>query len=63
MKIFLDLTQPLPSDLIEKFDVVFNHTTLEHIFDIFFCFQKFISLNKRYIDRYSSFFTRTTCRL
>lgn len=32
--IFLDLTAPLPEDLREKFDVVFNHTTLEHIFEI-----------------------------
>jgi hypothetical protein len=32
-EIFLDLTQPLPSDLVERFDVVFNHTTLEHIYE------------------------------
>lgn len=30
----IDLVQPLPSNLIERFDVVFNHTTLEHIFDV-----------------------------
>ena len=33
-EIFLDLEQPLPEDLTERFDVVFNHTTLEHIFDV-----------------------------
>lgn len=30
----LDLTAPLPADLTARFDVVFNHTTLEHIFDV-----------------------------
>lgn len=29
----LDLTQPLPDELVGRFDVVFNHTTLEHIYD------------------------------
>lgn len=33
-EIFLDLTASLPGELQEKFDVVFNHTTLEHIFEI-----------------------------
>jgi hypothetical protein len=31
---FLDLTQDLPDQLKKRFDVVFNHTTLEHIFDV-----------------------------
>lgn len=30
----LDLQQPPPEDLIQRFDLVFNHTTLEHVFDI-----------------------------
>lgn len=30
----LDLSQPLPAFLEKQFDVVFNHTTLEHVFDI-----------------------------
>ncbi|MEO1525491.1 MAG: hypothetical protein AAFX06_08640 [Planctomycetota bacterium] len=30
----LDLTAELPKELTGKFDVVFNHTTLEHIFDV-----------------------------
>jgi hypothetical protein len=30
----LDLTAPLPDRLRNAFDVVFNHTTLEHIFDL-----------------------------
>ncbi len=32
-EIFLDLEKPLPKELIRKFDVVYNHTTLEHIYD------------------------------
>ncbi len=33
-EIYLDLLEELPQDLIRKFDVVFNHTTLEHIYNI-----------------------------
>ncbi|MHC4474177.1 MAG: hypothetical protein ACYTEL_00930 [Planctomycetota bacterium] len=33
-EIFLDLTEDLREDLINRFDVCFNHTTLEHIFDV-----------------------------
>lgn len=32
-EIFLDLEKTLPSELKGKFDVVFNHTTLEHVYD------------------------------
>ncbi|SMC17672.1 hypothetical protein SAMN02746041_00366 [Desulfacinum hydrothermale DSM 13146] len=38
-EIFLDLEQDLPHDLLDRFDVVFNHTTLEHIFDARKAFQ------------------------
>lgn len=31
-EIFLDLEQPLPPGLEGRFDVVFNHTTLEHVY-------------------------------
>lgn len=31
-EIFLNLEQPLPEDLVDRFDVVFNHTTLEHVY-------------------------------
>jgi hypothetical protein len=31
---FLDLTAPLPEAMKARFDVVFNHTTLEHVFDV-----------------------------
>jgi hypothetical protein len=33
-EIVLDLSQPLPDDLRDSFDVVFNHTTLEHVYDV-----------------------------
>jgi len=33
-EINIDLTASLPDDLVNKFDVVFNHTTLEHILDV-----------------------------
>lgn len=33
-EIFLDLEQELPSTLLGHFDAVFNHTVLEHIFNI-----------------------------
>ena len=31
---YLDLTGELPDDMVGRFDVVFNHTTLEHIFEV-----------------------------
>ncbi len=37
-EIYLDLEQPLPDNLSRRFDVVFNHTTLEHVFDAFTAF-------------------------
>jgi hypothetical protein len=30
----IDLSTPVPGDLKDRFDVVFNHTTLEHIYEI-----------------------------
>jgi len=33
-EIYLDLTKELPDELCGRFDVVFNHTTLEHIYDV-----------------------------
>jgi hypothetical protein len=30
----VDLTEPLPAELENRFDVALNHTTLEHIFDV-----------------------------
>jgi len=33
-EIFIDLEEPLPEQLRQKYQVAFNHTTLEHVFDI-----------------------------
>lgn len=33
-EVYLDLEAELPDELRGKFDVVFNHTTLEHVFDV-----------------------------
>ncbi len=33
-EIEIDLEQPLPPDFDGRFDVVFNHTTLEHLYDV-----------------------------
>lgn len=44
--ISLDLEQDLPTDLISKYDVVFNHTVLEHVFDIFTAFKNLCLISK-----------------
>ena len=45
-ELFLDLEQDLPPELMQRFDVVFNHTTLEHVFDIFKAFENLCALAK-----------------
>jgi hypothetical protein len=45
-EIFLDLEQPLPSDLKLQFDVVFNHTTLEHVYDFKTAFANLCAMSK-----------------
>ena len=45
-ELLVDLTKELPEELEEKFDVVFNHTTLEHIFDVFTAFKNLCKLTK-----------------
>jgi len=42
----LDLTGEVPEELKERFDVVFNHTTLEHIFDVRKAFSNLCKLSK-----------------
>jgi len=44
--IFIDLEKPLDKDLKGRFDVVFNHTTLEHIYDVKTAFNNICSLSK-----------------
>lgn len=41
-----DLSQEAPAELVARFDVVFNHTVLEHIFDIKKAFQNLCLLSK-----------------
>lgn len=43
---FLDLTRSTPLGLSRRFDVVFNHTTLEHIFDIRTAFSNICELSR-----------------
>lgn len=45
-EIFLDLGKTLPPDLKSKFDVVFNHTTLEHIFETDTAFENLCQMSK-----------------
>jgi len=43
---YLDLTGDVPADLQQRFDVAFNHTTLEHIFDVRKAFRNLCALSK-----------------
>lgn len=45
-ELYLDLENDLPDELREKFDVVFNHTTLEHIFDVQKAFTNLCAMTK-----------------
>lgn len=42
----IDLEKDLPRELIGKFDVVFNHTVLEHVFDIGKAFENLCLMSK-----------------
>ncbi len=43
---FVDLANDLPSELRERFDVAFNHTTLEHVFDVQKAFSNICNMSK-----------------
>lgn len=45
-EIALDLTAPLPTELRGRFDTVFNHTTLEHVFDVVTAFRNLCELSR-----------------
>lgn len=45
-ELFLDLTKPLPNDLQQKYDVVLNHTVLEHIFEVDTAFSNLCQMSK-----------------
>ncbi|MFQ5895157.1 MAG: hypothetical protein ACE5JJ_05005 [Nitrospinota bacterium] len=38
-EMFLDLEEPLPESLVNRFDVVFNHTVLEHVYRVHTAFR------------------------
>ena len=42
----VDLTAELPDDLRRRFDVAFNHTTLEHIYDVRRAFRNLCELSR-----------------
>lgn len=43
---YVDLTEDLPKELHRRFDVVFNHTTLEHIYDVRKAFKNLCDMTK-----------------
>jgi hypothetical protein len=45
-EIFLDLEESLPNELNQKFDTVFNHTTLEHVYAVSTAFSNLCDLSK-----------------
>lgn len=45
-EVFLDLTKGLPDELNSKYDVVFNHTTLEHIFEVAQAFHNICKMSR-----------------
>ena len=46
---FLDLERVLDVELVGKYDLVFNHTTLEHIFNFKMAFSNLCALSKNYV--------------
>ena len=45
-ELFLDLEQPLEPSLEARFDVVFNHTVLEHVFNVSLAFSNLCRMSK-----------------
>jgi hypothetical protein len=45
-EIYLDLAKDLPDKLYEKFDVAFNHTTFEHIYEVRKAFTNFCAMTR-----------------
>lgn len=45
-ELLIDLEKPLDSKYAGSFDVAFNHTTLEHVFDVFTAFRNLCELSK-----------------
>jgi hypothetical protein len=45
-EIFLDLEKPVPKELRQRFDVVYNHTTLEHVYEFRRAFANLCELSR-----------------
>ena len=45
-EIYLDLEKPLPGYLLNNYDVAFNHTTLEHIYNASYAFENICKMSK-----------------
>jgi hypothetical protein len=45
-EIFLDIEEELPTELYNKYDVVYNHTVLEHVFNVQTAFKNLCLLSK-----------------
>lgn len=48
-QIYIDLEQSLEKKLIQNFDIVYNHTTLEHVFDVNTAFQNLCMMAKTHV--------------
>ena len=48
-EIYIDLEKPLDNELKNKFDVVLNHTVLEHVFDVNYAFKNLCQLSSQYV--------------
>ena len=45
-EVFLDLEKPLPAALRQRFDVAYNHTTLEHVYEFRRAFENLCALSR-----------------
>ena len=45
-ELLINLEEPLPDEYEGRFDVVFNHTTLEHVFHVFTAFESLVRLSR-----------------
>ncbi len=48
-EIFLDLQSDIPKEYEQKFDAVFNHTVLEHIYEVRKAFSSLCSLSSKFV--------------
>lgn len=48
-ELFLDLEQPLDDSLRRRFDVVFNHTVLEHVFEVDTAFKNLCEMSRELV--------------